>query len=70
MINNYLSKEFFITDWGSKQLNLISNDVILRMNLVDQLKTDYVVVKKEALSAIENIIKPLHILKYMHMPYK
>ena len=56
LINNYLSKVFFIIDWGSKQLNLIPNDVILIINLVDQLKTDYVMVKNEALSAISNIL--------------
>ena len=70
MINNYLSKGFFIIDRGSKQLNLIPNDVILRINLVDQLKTDYVMVKNEALSAIANTIKPLHNHKNMHMTYK
>ena len=38
--------------------------------MVDQLKTDYVMVKNEAISAIANTIKPLHINKNMHMTYK
>ena len=63
LINNYLSKGFFVIYWGSRQLNLIPNDVILRINMVDQMKTDYVMVKNESLSAIENTIKPLHINK-------
>ena len=70
LINNYLSKGFFIIDRGSTQLNLIPNDVILRINLVDQLQTDYVMVKNEALSDIENTIKPFHIHKNLHMTYK
>ena len=47
LINNYLSKGLFIIEQGSKQFNLIPNDVILRINLVDQLKTDYVMVKRK-----------------------
>ena len=69
LIKNYLSKGFCIVDWGSNQLNLIPNDVILRIILVDQLKTDYVMVKNDALSAISNTIKPFHIHKNMHMTY-
>ena len=70
LINNYLSKGLYIIEQGSKQLNLNPNDIILRINLVDQLKTDYVMVKNESLSAIKNTIKPLHIHKNMHMTYK
>ena len=70
LIINYLSKGFFIIEQGSKQLNLTPNDVRLRINLVDQLKTDYVMVKNEALSAIVNTIKQLHIHKNMHMTSK
>ena len=70
LINNYLSKLFFVVDRGSNQLNLIPNDVILIINLVDQLKTDYVMVKNKALSSIANTIKLFHIHKNMHMTYK
>ena len=45
MINNYLSKGLFIIDWSSKQLKLIPNDLILRINLVGKLKTYFVMVK-------------------------
>ena len=46
------------------------NDVRLRINLVDQLKTDYVMVKNIALYAVANTIKQWHIHKNMHMTYK
>ena len=69
-INNYLSKGFSIINRGSKQLKLIPNDLILRINIVDQLKTDYFMVKNDTLSAIANTIKPLHIHENMHMTYK
>ena len=42
----------------------------LRINLVDQLKTDYVMIKNEALYAVSNTIKQLHIHKNMNMTYK
>ena len=46
------------------------NDVRLRINLVDQLKIYHVMVKNEALSAVENTTKQFHIHKNMHMTYK
>ena len=70
LINNYLSKVFFIIEQGSKQLNFISNDVILRINLFDQLKIDYFMVKNEAISAVANTFKQFCIHKNMHMAYK
>ena len=70
LINNYLSKRLFIINRGSKHLNLIPNDVLLIIKLIDQMKTDYKMVKNEALSAIANTIKPLYIHKNMHMTYK
>ena len=70
LIKNYLSKGFFIIDRGSNHLNFIPNDVILRTNLIDKLKTDYVMVKNKALSAIANTTKPFHIHKNFHMTYK
>ena len=42
----------------------------LRINLVDQLKTYYVMIKNEALSNLSNTIKQFHIHKNMHMTYK
>ena len=70
LINNYLSKGLYIIEQGSKQLNLTPNDIILRINLVDQLKKDYVMVKNESLSAVANTIKQLHIHKNLNMTYK
>ena len=70
LIKNYLSKVLFVIEQGSKQLNLIPNDVRFRINLVDQLKTYYVMVKNESLSAAANTIKQLYIHKNMHMKYK
>ena len=70
LINNYLSKGLFVIEQGSNQLNFIPNGVRLIINLVDQLKTDYVMVKSKEISAIENTIKQLHIHKNMHMTYK
>ena len=44
LINNYLSKGLFIIEQGSKQLNFITIYLRLKINLVDKLKTDYVMV--------------------------
>ena len=49
---------------------MIPTDVSLRINLVDQLKTDDVMVKNEAISAVSNTVKQLHIHKNMHVIYK
>ena len=38
--------------------------------MVDQLKTDYVMLKNNALSTVANTIKQFHIHKNMHMTYK
>ena len=69
-IKNYLSKLLFVIEQGSKQLNLIPYNVRLRINMVDQLKTNYGMVKNEGLSAVANTIKQLRIHKNMHMTYK
>ena len=44
LIINYLSKKIYIIEQGTKQLSLIPNDVILRINLNNQSDTDYVMV--------------------------
>ena len=51
------------------QLNLTQNDMRLIIDLVDQLETDYIIVKNEAISAVVNTIKQLHIHKNIHMTY-
>ena len=58
-MNNYSQKGLFIIGQGSKQLSFITNDVIPRINLVDQPKTDYVMVKNEAISSVANTIKTI-----------
>ena len=69
-INDYLSKGFSIIEHNTKQLSLLTNAVKLRINMIDQLDTDYVMVKNKAISSVANTIKQLHIQKNMHMTYK
>ena len=47
LIKNYLSKVFSVIEKKTNQLSLISNDVKLRINMVDQLDTDYVMIKNK-----------------------
>ena len=63
LIKNYLSKVFSVIEHNTNQLSLIPNNVKLRINLIGQLKTDYVMVKNGAISAVSNTIKKLHIHK-------
>ena len=70
LINNDLSKGFSIIEQNQKQLSLLPNSVKLRINLIDKLNTDYVMVKNIAIYAVSNTIKKLHIQKNMHMTYK
>ena len=56
LINNYLSKGFSIIEHNTKQLSLIPNHVKFIINLIDKLKTDYVMVKNEAISTVANTI--------------
>ena len=70
LIKNYLSKGFSIIEYNTNQLSLIPNDVKLRTNLIDQLKTDYVMVRNEAIYSIANTRKQLNIQKNIHMTYK
>ena len=70
LIKNYLSKGFSIIEQNTKQLNLLPNNIKLRMNLINQMDTDYVVLKIKTVSAVANIIKQLHIQKNMHIIYK
>ena len=48
LINNYLSKGFYIIERGTNTLIFLPNDVRLRINLNNQLDTDYVMVKKQS----------------------
>ena len=60
LINNYLSKGFFIIEQNKNQVSFLPNAMKLRMNLIDQLAIDHVMVKK-AMFAVSNTIKHLHI---------
>ena len=70
MIHNYISRELSIIEHNTKQLSLIKNYAKLIINTINQLNTDYVMVKKNAISAVANTIKQLHIQKNMHILYK
>ena len=70
LINNNLSKVFSIIENNTNNLSLLSNDVKLRVNIIDKLDTDYVMVKNEAIPAVANTLKQLHIQNDMHMIYK
>ena len=70
LINNYLSKWFYIIENITRQLSLLPNDSILRINLNNQLGTDYVMTKNKAISDVANTTRQLHIQKDMHMIYK
>ena len=63
LINNNLSKVFSIIENNTKNLSLLSNDVKLRVNIIDKLDTDYAMVKNKSMSSVENTIKKLHIQK-------
>ena len=49
---------------------MFPNDVKLRINLIDQLHTDFVMAKNKAIYSVANTIKKLHIQKIMHLIYK
>ena len=70
LIENYLSKVFFIIEKGSNHSILISNDDRLIIILVDKLEIYYVMVKNEEIYAVANTTKQLHIQKNIHMKYK
>ena len=49
---------------------MLPNEVKLVINMINRLGTDYFMVSKKSISAIENTIKQLHIQKDMCMVYK
>ena len=48
LIKNYLAKGFYITEKGTNQLSLLTNDVMLKINLNNQLDTYYFMKKKQS----------------------
>ena len=69
LINDYLSKVLYIIEKGSNKLSLLPNYVRLRINLNNQLNTDFIIAKNTAISVVSNTIKQLHIHTDMHMIY-
>ena len=49
---------------------MLPNDVRLRINVIDQLDTDFFMAKSKGISYVSNTIKTLHIQKNMHLIYK
>ena len=49
---------------------MLPNDLILRINLIDQMDTYFFMAKKKVISSVANTIKTLRIQKNMHMTYK
>ena len=70
LINNCLSKVFYIIEHNTNQLSFIPNDARFRINLINQLDTYYVMVKNKSISSVANTIKQLHVQKDIHMIYK
>ena len=63
LVNNYLEKVFYIIENDSKQKSMIPNDMKLRINVIDQLDTYFVMAKNKAIYSVANTIKKLHIQK-------
>ena len=57
LVNNYLEKGFYIIEKDSNQLSFLPNDVKLRINLIDQMDTDFFMSKNKAISSVANTIK-------------
>ena len=70
LLNNYLAKGFYIIEKYSKQKIMLPNDVKLRIHVIDQMDTDFVMAKNISISAVVNTTKQLHIHKDMHLVYK
>ena len=62
LISNYLEKGFYIIEKDSRQLSLLPNGVKLRISMIDQMDT-YFVMAKKAISSVANTIKTLYIQK-------
>ena len=60
-MNNYLAKVFYRIERDSKQKVMLPNDVKLRVNVIDQMDTDFLMAKNKAISSVANTIKNLHI---------
>ena len=45
-MKNYLAKGLFMIENDSKHLSSLPNDVKIRIHMIDQLETDFVMAKK------------------------
>ena len=70
LIKKYLSKELSSIEQKKNQLRFLPNYVKSRINLINQLDTDYVMVKNKAILTVSNTIKKLYIQKSKHIIYK
>ena len=70
LVNNFLAKGLFIIDWGSKHSSMHPNDVKLRIHVIEQLETDFVMEKNKAISSVANTMNKLHSQSDLHLTYK
>ena len=52
-MNNYLEKGLYIIEKDSKQKRMLPNDVKLRINMIDQMDTYFVMAKKRKFIRIQ-----------------
>ena len=64
MIKNYFAKGFYIIENESKQLSLFPNDVKFKINIINQIDTDFFMARNKAISDVANTIKNRYSEKY------
>ena len=69
-VNNYLEKCLFIIENNYKQLSILSNDVKLIINAIEQLEPGFVMAKNRAIYSVANTKNKLHIQYDLHLIYK
>ena len=69
-MNNYLSKVFFIIENYSKKLSILPNDTELRIHVVDQIETYFIMAKNTEISSVANTIKKWHIQSNFNLIYQ
>ena len=68
-MNNYLAIGLFIVENDSKQLSIFPNDVKLKIHVIDQLETCFIMAKNIAISSVSNNINKFHIRSNFHSLY-
>ena len=61
LVNYYLADQIAIIKHNYKQLSSVFNDVKLRLHVIDQQKTYFVMYCTTAISSVANTINKLHI---------